>query len=160
MRTSTSVRLAETLTTGALAGMAGGLAEIGWIVVYGATTGTPVGPVARGVVRSAIPALAASTSSAGLGVLIHLGLAVALGIVLALALRLAGHRLGAGHSSSGFVVLALAAVWTVNFLVALPHINPAFVHLLPYGVTLLSKLLFGFSAAMVFKVSGATNVRP
>jgi hypothetical protein len=46
---------------------------------------------------------------------------------------------------------ALAAVWGINFLVALPRLNPDFVHLLPYGVTLASKLLFGVAAAISFR---------
>jgi hypothetical protein len=41
-------------------------------------------------------------------------------------------------------------VWAVNFFVVLPQVNPAFVHLPPYGVTLISKLLFGLAAARVF----------
>ena len=45
----------------------------------------------------------------------------------------------------------LIAVWAVNFLVVLPHINPEFVHLLPYSVTLLSKLLFAVAATTVLQ---------
>ncbi|HLD13557.1 MAG TPA: hypothetical protein VJB18_02450 [Burkholderiales bacterium] len=41
--------------------------------------------------------------------------------------------------------VALAAVWAVNFLVILPVVHPAFVYLLPYPVTLLSKLFFGLA---------------
>ena len=85
----------------------------------------------------------------GLG--IHLGLAIALGLGLAVGLRLVS-RCASADFEPGLVLLALAAVWAVNFLVALPHLNPAFVRLLPPGVALASKLLFGLSAAAVFRV--------
>ena len=151
MSTLRSPRFVETLRVGVLAGIAGGLAEVGWIILYGTVTGVPTEPVARGVVRSVFPALAASSSSVWLGVLIHLAIAIALGLSLALAVRLLLRRNGAGYSEYGLVIPALAAVWAVNFLIALPYINPEFVRLLPYSVTLLSKLLFGLSAATVFR---------
>jgi hypothetical protein len=85
------------------------------------------------------------------GVLIHLGLAAALGIGLAFGIRLILRRLETFRSEFAFTVLILTAVWAMNFLVVLPHINPAFVHLLPYSVTLLSKVLFGLAAATSFR---------
>lgn len=149
MSTQKGSRIVRTLRPGAAAGMAGGLAEIGWIALYGSVTGTPTEPVARGVVVTLIPALAASSWSMWLGILIHLALAVALGLGLAVAVRYFARRGEAGYSQFGLVMLALAAVWAVNFFIALPYLNPEFVRLLPYEVTLLSKLLFGLSAAMV-----------
>jgi hypothetical protein len=143
----------RTLSIGAVGGLAGGVAEVGWIAFYGITTGTPTEPLARGIVESVIPQLATASWAVGLGILIHMGLAVAIGVGLALFLRLALRRAGAGSFEFGLVMLALAAVWGVNFLVALPRLNPAFTHLLPYSVTLLSKLLFGLSAAAVFRTS-------
>ena len=150
MRTTGS-SFAEALGVGAVAGVVGGLGEIGWIALYGAATGAQTGPVARGIVSSVIPGLAASSWSPWLGILIHLGLAIALGLSLALMVRPLARRGGARHFESGLVMFALAAVWVVNFFAVLPLINPGFIHLLPYGVTLLSKLLFGLSAATVFR---------
>lgn len=154
-----SSRFAKTLLVGTYAGIAGGLAEIGWIALYGTVTGASTEPVARGVVASVIPALAASSWSPWLGVLIHLGLAIGLGLGLALALQLFTRDGQAGDFTFGAVILALAAVWAVNFFVALPRINPEFVRLLPYGVTLLSKLLFGLSAAAVFRADRRRRVQ-
>jgi hypothetical protein len=93
---------------------------------------------------------ATSAWAVELGVLIHLCLAVALGIGLAFGIRLILRRLETLRSQFAFTVLILTAVWAMNFLVVLPHINPAFVHLLPYSVTLLSKMLFGLAAATTF----------
>jgi hypothetical protein len=159
MSTLKSRRAVDTLAIGALGGIAGGCAEIGWIALYGAATGTPTDPVARGIVTSVIPALTTSSWAPSLGIAIHLGLAVALGVVLALALRLVARRTGAGHSEFTLVMLALAGVWAVNFFVALPQLNPEFVRLLPLSVTLLSKLLFGLSAAAVFRADRMRHAR-
>ena len=45
------------------------------------------------------------------------------------------------------MLAALVSVWAVNFFVVLPTISPAFVHLAPYSVSLMSKVLFGLAAA-------------
>jgi hypothetical protein len=159
MSTPKSPQWVATLQIGALAGLAGGLAEVGWIALYSTVTGAPAEAVARGVVRSVFPALAASSASVWLGVAIHLAIALALGLGLALAIRLLLQRDEAGYSEYGLVIPILAAVWAVNFLIALPYINPEFVGLLPYSVTLLSKLLFGLSAAAVFRTDRMRRVR-
>ena len=160
MSTLKSSRLVETLAIGVLAGLAGGSAEVGWIVVYGAVTGTPTDPVARGIVASVVPALVTSAGSTWFGILIHMALAVVLGLGLVIVLRLVACGAGADHSEVGLIILALAAVWAVNFLIVLPRVNPQFVHLLPYGVTLLSKLLFGLFAAVVFRADRLRRARP
>jgi hypothetical protein len=50
----------------------------------------------------------------------------------------------------------LACIWAVNFLLLLPVVNAAFVGLLPYSVSLGSKLLFGVAMAGVFHVAQST----
>lgn len=152
-------RFRETLRIGAFAGFAGGLAEVVWIALYGSATGAPTGAVAQGVVGSLFPALAASSSSVWLGVLIHMAIATALGLGLALTSGLLSSRDHAGYSEDVLVILALAGIWAVNFLVVLPYVNPDFVRLLPYTVTLLSKLLFGLSAATVFRANRMLRAR-
>jgi hypothetical protein len=47
----------------------------------------------------------------------------------------------------------------VNFLLVLPYVNPRFVDLLPYSVTLASKLLFGLVAATIFRIKRMRLVR-
>ena len=135
---------------GVLAGLAGGVAEIVWIALYAALSGTDAAEVASGVTLAVSGGRA---SSAVAGVAIHMLLAAGLGIALAFAwLRVAG-RFGrvAGYS---IALLALAAVWKINFLVLLPLISPSFVSLLPYSATLASKLLFGLAAACVLQQRG------
>jgi hypothetical protein len=78
---------------------------------------------------------------------------------LALVIRQVLRRTDTAYSEFALVMSALAAVWAVSFLVALPRANPQFVHLLPYGVTLLSKLPFGLSAAAVFRADRRRRAR-
>lgn len=143
--------LRRALLVGTLAGLTGGAAEIGWIALYGALTGSSAPAVARGVTEAVAPAWALSSHGAGLGVLIHLLLAMALGTSLVLALRLLARRAKRAPSEFAWVTVALAAIWAVNFFLLLPWISPRFVQLLPYAITMVSKLLFGLSAAAVFR---------
>jgi hypothetical protein len=142
----------DLLLIGTLGGMAGGFTEIAWVSAYGAVSGTPLEPIARGIVESTIPQVAASSWAPALGVVIHLSLAMLLGIGLALAVRRVANLRLFGHSEFGVAALGLVLVWSVNFFMVLPNLNPSFVGLLPYGVSLSSKLLFGLSAAAVFRI--------
>jgi hypothetical protein len=47
---------------------------------------------------------------------------------------------------------SLAAVWAINYFVVLPVLSPGFVHLLPYAITLASKLAFGVAAAAALQL--------
>ncbi|MFP5330342.1 MAG: hypothetical protein ACLGHC_09455 [Alphaproteobacteria bacterium] len=151
MGNSNYLQASDTLRVGVLGGFAGGLAEIAWIWTYGALTGAPLLPVARGIVESTAPQLAAAAWAPALGIVIHLGLAVLLGIGLAIAIRQLAPRFVGVYSEYGVALLVLLGVWSVNFLVVLPYLNPGFVDLLPYSVTLLSKLMFGLAAAATLR---------
>jgi hypothetical protein len=141
----------KTLRLGVTAGLAGGAAEVVWVAGYGAITGTPVGAVARGAATALLPGLAALPVAPAIGIALHMLLAVALGIAVVAALRTPLLRRVGGWSQSMLVVAALGAVWSFNFLVVLPQLDPAFLALLPMVVTLASKLLFGVSAAAVLR---------
>jgi len=139
------------LTTGLLAGLAGGLAEVAWIAIYAALTAADAGAVARGVSDTLVGQTALPVLN-GLG--IHMSLAALLGIGIASALQAAGPRLR-GISEYVAVLAVLTAVWAVNFFVVLPLINPQFVQLVPYAASLISKLLFGLAAAWTFRAARA-----
>ena len=148
------------LLVGSLGGIAGGLTEIAWVSAYGAATGTPLAPIARGIVQSVLPQAATSASAVALGIVIHLALALMVGIGLAMVIgKLAKTRLES-ESEFAVAVLALLAIWAVNFFIVLPNLNPAFVGLLPYSVTLVSKLLFGLAAAVTFRLYRLRRPRP
>jgi hypothetical protein len=141
----------RTLRVGAVGGLIGGVAEIAWIAVYGVATATPVAPVARGIVATFAPWLSTTPWTIPLALAIHLALAAGLGVALAIALRLMSQRATGGLFEFATPLIALAGVWVINFLVLLPKVNPGFTHLLPFEVTLISKLLFGLSTAVVFR---------
>ncbi|MBI3569841.1 MAG: hypothetical protein HY082_01870 [Gammaproteobacteria bacterium] len=126
-----------------LAGLAGGLAEVIWIASYSLAVGAEGWQVARAVAEVVVPGGALSPSAPAIGIVIHFLLSIALAGMFAVCLSIPVLR----HRSIAVTVtlgtVALAAVWAVNFLVILPVVHPAFVHLLPYPVTLLSKLFFG-----------------
>lgn len=144
------------LRLGVTAGLAGGAAEVLWVTVYGAIAGTPVSAVARGVATALFPALGTLPYIAAIGVALHMLLAVALGIAVVAAFRAPLLRRVGAWPQSMLVVLALGAVWSFNFLVVLPQLDPAFLTLLPMVVTLASKLLFGVSAAAVLRTQRAS----
>jgi hypothetical protein len=138
------------LPVGALAGLAGGAVEVGWIALYQTVAGHHSVAVARGVTQSFIPGWAAAPAAVPLGVAIHMGLAILLGIAVAVLVnRLLPRSVGTAMEPA-VVIVALAGVWAANFFVILPAINPDFVGLVPYGASFVSKLLFGFAAAFVF----------
>jgi len=141
-----------------LAGLAGGVIEIAWIALYSSVTATSAADVARQVTATALPATAASELAPAFGVGIHLVLSIALAAAFAaLLFGPIARRFGAaGVFFSGLTTLS--AVWAVNFFVLLPLLNPAFPALMPYAVTLTSKLLFGAAMSGVL-ISRASAYR-
>jgi hypothetical protein len=149
------------LERGILAGAAGGLAEIIWVSLYAALTGGNAASLARGVTTAAgvnalLPAAPVTT-----GIAVHMMLAVLLGLALAWLWQAAPSGFGLRGRYIG-VLAVLAAVWAINFFVIMPALSPAFVHLLPYAVSLASKLLFGFAAAETLRrdVQAQPAMRP
>lgn len=132
-----------------LAGLAGGMAEILWVALYSALTATSAAAVARQVAASIWPAAGQWAFAPALGILIHLALAVALAAALVpLLARFAARPPRRGAIVAG-ATAALVLVWAVNFFVVLPLLDPAFVKLMPYAVTLASKALFGLTLGWV-----------
>lgn len=125
-----------------VAGLAGGMAEIAWVLAYGAFTPVGAAEVAREVAASVIPGAAQWAAAPALGVAIHLMLSIALAYAFVAALP-------GRHGIFAIAVGALVGVWAINFLVLLPLVNPRFVTLMPHAATLFSKMLFGAAMAAV-----------
>ncbi len=138
--------LSAIVRRGVVAGAAGGVAEIIWVSVYALATGGHAATLARGVTTAAGVSALLPASPVMLGVVVHMALAVALGTTLAFAWQSLSPRWAAMG-----VLAALVAVWFVNFFVILPVLSPDFVQLVPYPVSLLSKLLFGLAAVGVLR---------
>jgi len=130
-------------------GLAGGASEVAWIAMYAQLSGSDAAVVARGITNSLFPWIQTTSMDAPLGVAIHMSLAVLLGIAIATVLQARFPRVSGTAREPVIIVMVLIAVWATNFFLVLPAINPAFVTLVPYGVSLISKVLFGFAAALV-----------
>ena len=134
----------DTIRLGAIAGAAGGLAEIAWVSLYAATTGANPAVIARGVTTAAGASALFPADAVTLGVGFHMVIAVALGIAMTSVWRVMP---SAQANPFSFAIVVLAGVWALNFFVVLPIVSPAFLTLLPYSVSLVSKLAFGMAAA-------------
>ena len=132
------------LRAGLLMGLVGGGAEVAVISAYAAATGGDAGLVARGVSS----AVGMDGGSALSGVAVHMGISLALGVALAALMQTRIGRKLPANAAFPVMMGALAGIWLVNFFIVLPVVSPAFVHLLPFAVTLGSKLAFGLSAAV------------
>lgn len=130
------------------ASLAGGMAEMAWVSLYAAFTPLAATTVVREVTVSLLPAYAAGVTGVWLGILIHMLLAVALGGAFTFVLWEPFVRQHGMVATLAVSVLALAGVWTTNFFVLLPVLNPAFLTLMPYPVTFASKILFALAMAV------------
>lgn len=151
--------LLETTRYGVVAGVAGGLAEIAWVTLYAGATGADPATLARAVTTAAGVSALFPVAPVAMGVAVHMSLAVMLGIALSFGWRaLSSHRTGIA-SPFPFMLAALVGVWVVNFFVVLPGLSPAFIHLVPYSVSLVSKVLFGLAAAEAFRRQDASALK-
>jgi hypothetical protein len=134
----------ETLRLGIICGTAGGLAEIVWVTLYASLAGGNAAVLARGVTSASGIGALLPAAPVEIGVGVHLLLALALGVALAVAWDAMRYRVANPYPC---MLAALTGIWVVNFFVVLPILSPAFVHLVPYAVSLASKLFFGAAAA-------------
>lgn len=140
---------------GAIAGAVGGLAEIAAVAVYSAGIGSHPSIVARGVTAAAGLGLLMPASPVAMGIFVHMTIAVVLGVTLSFAWKVVRPHFSTGAMLFPYMLAALTGVWAVNFYLLLPAVSPAFIHLMPYPVSLASKLLFGVVAAAVLRWSGS-----
>ncbi len=136
---------------GAIAGFAGGLAEVSWIGLYSFVEDRNGFDVARQVAATVLPVVSMPYAPM-LGLMIHFGLSISLGIALVRPLMALKRRIALAPVSIGL----LGLIWAVNFLLVLPVLNPAFPMLLPAWVTLVSKLMFGTALAAVLSLGAET----
>ena len=136
-----------------LAGLAGGFAEILWIALYTSlTTGSGV-EVARQVTATLFPSVAGLPTAPAIGIAIPLVLSVTLAVVFVRIVWIPFAKRIPGSAGVIITVAALIAVWGINFFIVLPVVNPSFATLMPYGITLISKALFGAAMAWSLRKS-------
>lgn len=159
MTTIERLSFGELIKRAVIAGAAGGVAEIAWVSLYAALTGGDAAVIARGVTTAVGLNALLPNLAVGAGIAMHMVLAVLLGMPVLLAWHVIGKRQGLAGGYAA-VLGALACVWAINFFVLLPIISPPFITLVPYAVSLTSKLLFGLAAAETlrrFALAGATQ---
>ncbi len=156
-KTSGNIGSLRMWSAGAIAGLAGGAAEVTWIALYKYLSGGEAAAVARGVTQTVFPQMVAPTTAVPLGIAVHMGLAIILGIAISIFIRSILPAKAPAFLEPVAVVSLLVGVWAINFFIILPVINPEFVTLVPYTTSLTSKVLFGAAAALVFKLSGGTQ---
>lgn len=142
------------LKTALVAGLSGGLAEIAWIGLYCYLTGLSSSMVAREIVAS-VSSGTGYPAAALFGGVIHIALSLSISVMYALAVwRPFASRFDPIRSVT-VAVVALAAIWFINFFLLLPILNPVFIRLMPYPVTLASKILFGIGMGWTFEYARA-----
>ena len=130
-----------------IAGLIGGLCEVFWISIYSVLSDVSLSQVGREITHAVFPSLAANYYAPIMGVAIHFSLSIllALGFITCLWPMLKNKSKQVLFAST---LSVLGLIWAFNFFVLLPVINPTFVILMPYTVTLVSKLLFAYGMAM------------
>lgn len=136
-----------------LAGFTGGLAEVIWVSLYAALSPLQGWDVAREITVSVFGSPVGDVFAPGLGLLIHFSLSIAIALAFASLLWSPLLQQFGRKGIIGGAIAALTAIWTFNFFVLLPVLNPAFVALMPLPVTLVSKLLFGVSLGVGMAVT-------
>jgi len=140
------------IAAGAAMGAAGGLAEVLVVGAYSSVAGID----ATGVAGAIATSVRVDPGSAATGLAVHMALSAALGIALLAGAKASGLlRDGSASLAYAMGLLALGAIWSLNFFIVLPIVSPGFVHLLPYAVTLASKLMFAVAAAATLRAMSA-----
>ncbi len=158
----------ETGLLGCLAGAVGGVAEVLWVSLYGAATGADTAEVARSistVIGTVLPMAPWLDMPVVFGLMSHMLASAAIAVALVFLWHVRSIRAAVGDNEYTFLVAALAVIWAFNFFVLLPAIGPyfadvqrSFTEILPYPVSLFSKLLFGLSAAAVMRRAAADRL--
>ncbi len=150
---SSGMALTRALAGGAIAGLAGGAAEVAYMGVYSYAEGISPSAILKLITSTFFaPGFALGQWGPFAGLLIHFGLSLAIGVLFGLFVHLALPRL-TFPKLLALGVVCLGAIWAMNFYVILPVYNAAFVKLIRPEAALLSKLSFGVVLAFVMRLA-------
>lgn len=148
------------LRAGAVAGLAGGLAEVVFMAVYSQAVGMS-GPTILSLITATFLPAAFAFGQLGAfdGLMIHFMLSIIIGVSFgALQYFLHNNRASVSYPLVAAVGAAmLIGIWAFNFFVLLPRINPAFVAYVPLGPSFVSKLSFGLCLGVFAKLMKPTG---
>jgi hypothetical protein len=151
-----ALQFQKRLRNGVAIGIAGGLAEIVVVALYCAVAGASAPDVGRHIASAA----GLEGASAWAGVAIHMVLAASLGAAIMFAWNPAKGNAARALPLYATMLSMLAGVWAINFFMVLPVLSPEFVTLLPLPVTLASKLMFGWAAAVALRALQKRKTAP
>lgn len=142
-----------------IAGLCGGGIEIVWVMLYGILTGLNSVEVAGQVTASVFRGSAEAPSAPVVGLAIHMTLSLVVTLAYASLIWRPFLQQRGPVAAVSVAALALTFIWAINFLLILPILNPVFIDLLPYAVTLGSKILFGMAMAGVFYTAQSADFK-
>ena len=99
----------------ALAGLAGGLAEVAWVALYCSVTSLSGTQVLRQITASFFPSWAGADFAPVLGLGLHFSLAVLIAYAFGLVVWQSFARRGGAVTTLATSLIALSAIWTFNF---------------------------------------------
>ena len=158
--------LSKALAAGAVAGLAGGLAEVVFMGGYGSITGLDPSEILRLITVTFFDSsVAFGPSGLWAGLLIHFALSLAIGLSFGFFARYALKGSFSYSKALAWGSLTLTAIWACNFFVILPVYNAAFIELVSPGAAFFSKLSFGVVLALGVRFAcsaaeGATLAAP
>lgn len=139
----------------AAAGLAGSLAEVLWIKLFCAASGSSAIGVLRQITATVFAGSADAAWAPAAGIVLHFLLGVLIAVAFGIGLRNGPRRRAGSTTHVAAALVVLATIWVINFFVLLPALNPSFVTIVPLWASFVSKLLFGVAMAMTL---GAASV--
>ena len=153
--------LSKALAAGAVAGLAGGLAEVVFMGGYSSITGINPSEILKLITFTFFDSsVAFGPDGLRAGLLIHFALSLAIGLSFGLFARYALKGSFSYSKALAWGSLALTAIWACNFFVILPVYNAAFIELVSPGVAFFSKLSFGIVLSLGVRFACSANDSP
>ena len=129
-------------------GFIGGMAEVLFMLFYSFVSKGSLVVIGSEITKSFFKSYEAGVDAALLGLLIHFLLAFVVSFFFITVIMPLFNAFNHPNRIMLMSLVYLAMIWCLNFLILLPKVNVAFVHLFPYMVTFASKLLFGYSMSV------------
>ncbi len=146
--------LSRALAAGGAAGIVGGLAEVAFMGVYCFVAGINAAEILRLITFTFFDVgVAFGANGHWAGLLIHFGLSLAIGLCFGLFARIAFGDDFSYFRALVWGVMALAAIWAMNFYILLPMYNGVFVMFVRPEAAFFSKLSFGVTLALSMRLA-------
>lgn len=144
------------LKAGTASGIAGGLAEVIFMAAYNLIVGKSGLTILSLITLTFFDReIAFGSIGAFSGLLIHFALSIIVGIFFSIFMF--SDKIPISRVFGSGIAL-LVAIWSFNFFLLLPDINPEFVETVPVNIALFSKLLFGVSMGIYLKLIATPKV--